>query len=188
MKVLMPIGAVAVALTVTLNAQDSKVTSRTEVKADDAKVIMMTGCLYRDAATGSYSLMGTVAAGDELKSKSTVKTDVDDDAVTVTGKTTTKAEDGAVATSGTTSTFALIPRSDVNLASHVGHQVQLSAVVVEAGQGDADVTVKERTQVDPENAPDTTARTKSKIEVPKSEAGAYSVVAVKPLSGACPAK
>ena len=188
MKLLMPIGAAVVALAVTASAQDTTVRSRTKVKADDAKVMTMTGCLHQDPASGSYMLMGNmVAAGDELKSKTKVKTDVDRDEITVRGRSTTEVEDGAIATSGVASSFTLVPGSGVNLASHVGHQVQLSAIVVERGEGDADVTIRDTTKVDPENGRDTTSRTKTKIEVPKSPHGSYSVVSVKALGGNCAA-
>jgi hypothetical protein len=188
MRLLIPIAAGVVALAVTTNAQDTTVKSRTTVKADDAKVMTMTGCLRQDAVTRNYTLIGTMAAtGDELKTKTKVKTDVDKDEVTVRGKTTTRTDDGAVATTGSISTFAVVAGSGVNLASHVGHQVQISAVTVEPGEGDADVKVENKTTVDPENGRDTTTRSKTKIEVPKSPLGSYSVVSVKPLPGSCPA-
>ena len=184
MKLLLPIGAVVAALAVTVSAQDSTVKSRTEVKADDAKVLMMTGCLRQDA-TGAFNLTGgTIAAGDKLTTETKVKSEVDKDDVTVRSTTKTKADDGAVATSGT-STYLLIPRADVNLATHVGHQVQVSAIMVEKGKGDADVKIKDRTTVDPEHASDSTARTTTKIEVPKSPLGAYSVVSVRMLAASC---
>src|SRR3989442_12186074 len=75
--------------------------------------------------------------------------DVDKDDVTVKGKSKTKVDGDGVATSGTMSTYALTPRADVDLASHVGHEVQLSAVVVEPGHGDADVTIEDTTTADP---------------------------------------
>ena len=69
--------ALAAALSVTATAQDSTVKSRTSIKADDAQVISMTGCLRQDAING-YTLEGTVAAaGKDLTTDSKVKTDVD---------------------------------------------------------------------------------------------------------------
>jgi hypothetical protein len=188
MRLLTCVGAAVAALAVTATAQDTTTKSRTKIQADDAQVISLTGCLRQDAA-GAYALVGGIAAaGDELSTKSKVKSEVDDDEVTVKGKTQTKAEDGAVATTGTMSTYALIPRNDVNLRAHVGHQVQVSAVVVEAGKGDADVKITDKTKVDPDNGSDTTSRTKTKVELPKSPLGSYSVVSVTPLSGTCSAQ
>ena len=86
-----------------------------------------------------FALDGTTAAaGKELQTKSKVKTDVDNDKVTVKGKSETKA-DGAVATAGSGSTFLLVPGNNVDLASHVGQQVRISAIQVKPGHGDAEV-------------------------------------------------
>ena len=53
MRLTVLVAFVAAALSVTASAQDSKVKSRTDIKADDAKVISMTGCLRSDPATHS---------------------------------------------------------------------------------------------------------------------------------------
>ena len=68
---------------------------------------------------------------------------------------------------------------------HVGHEVQLLAVEIEPNQGKADVELKEKTKVDPDDARDTTTRSKTKLEVPPSPYGSFTVVSVKPLPGAC---
>src|SRR5213082_1738862 len=114
MRLVIPAVVLAVALPAAAGAQDSTVKSRTNIKADDARVMSMTGCLRQQAADGLYALDGTIASsGKELK------TDVDKDKTTVNGKTETKA-DGRVATSGSSSTFLLVPGNNVDLASHVG--------------------------------------------------------------------
>ena len=89
MRLAIPITfALATALSVTVAAQDSTVKSRTNIKADDAQVVSMTGCLRQDIATNGYTLEGTVAAaGKDLTTNSKVKTDVDKDKTTVKGKT-----------------------------------------------------------------------------------------------------
>src|SRR5436189_128769 len=83
--------------------------SETIVKADDARVTSMTGCLRQEVTPGVFALDGTLAAaGKELQTTSKVRTDVDKNKVTVKGKSETKA-DGAVATAGSGSTFLLVP-------------------------------------------------------------------------------
>jgi hypothetical protein len=114
-----------------------------------------------------------------------VKTDVDKDKTTVRGKTETKAHDGTVATAGSTSTFLLLPGNNVDLASHVGEQVQISAIMVQPGHGDADVKIKEQTKVDPKNAPDTKANSKTKLELPRSPAGQYTVMSMASTGRPC---
>jgi hypothetical protein len=186
MKLLFPIGIVALGLTVAANAQDTTVKSQTQIKADDAKVMSMTGCLRQDALSNTYTLVGGLAAvGDDLKTKSQVKTDVDKDEVTVKGKSKTTADDGAVATTGAISTYVLVPANKVDLAANVGHQVRVNAIMVEAGHGDADVKIKEQTKVDPENAPDLKSQSKTKVEVPKSPLGSFNVVSVTSLADTC---
>jgi hypothetical protein len=172
-------------LSVALGAQDSKVRSRTNIKADDATVTSMTGCLG-EAAAGVYTLNGTIAtSGKEIESNSKVKTDVDKDKTTVRGKTETKANDGAVATAGSASTFLLVPGNNVDLASHVGERVNLTAIMVKAGKGDADVKIKDKTKVDPENAPDAKSQSKTKLELPRSPAGQYTVMSITPTGTRC---
>ena len=177
---------VALALSGVANAQDSTVKSRTNIKADDARVMSMTGCLRQEVGTGVYTLDGTVAAsGKDIETNSKVKTDVDKDKTTVRGKTEAKSDHGAVATAGSTSTFLLVPGNNVNLASHVGERVQISAIMVEAGHGDADVTIKDKTKVDTEHAPDSKSQSKTKLELPKSPAGQYTVMSITPTGSRC---
>jgi len=186
MRSLVPISFVVLSLAGgAASAQDTTVKSRTTVKADDARVMTMSGCLREDAL-GNFRLVGTVAGtGDKVQTKSKVKTDVDRDDVTVKGKTRTKADDGAVATAGVMSTYVLVPDNNVDLASHVGHQVQVSAIAVEAGHGDADVKIKDKTKVDPENAPDAKSQSKTKLELPRSPAGQYTVMSITSTGTRC---
>jgi hypothetical protein len=167
-------------------AQDSTVKSKTTVKADDANVISLTGCLSQDKATGDYTLLGrTVAAGDDLTAKTKVKTDVDKDETKIEATTKTKSDDGAVGTSGTMSTYVVMPKGDVSLSPHVGHQVQLSAVMLKPGEDDADLKIKDKTKVSSDDAPDAKSQSKTKVEIEGIPHGQYAVVAVKPLAGTC---
>jgi hypothetical protein len=183
---LFPTCAIVAVLTAPLAAQDTKVTSRTQVKADDATVISLTGCLRQEKLSGRYSLVGaTAAAGDKVTTRTKVKTDVDDDDVEVTARTRSHADDDAIGTSGATSTYMLVPRGGVALLPHVDHQVQVSAVMLEPGEDDADVKINDKTTVDPDNAPSRTGRSQTKIEVENVPHGQYAVVSVKALASAC---
>lgn len=185
---LVPLASVvAVALSAVVSAQDSTVKSRTNIKADDARVTAMTGCLRQEVATGVYMLDGTIAtSGKNVETNSKVKTDVDNDKTTVKGKTETKADGGAVATAGSASTFLLVPGNNVDLASHVGEQVQITAIMVNPGHGDADVTIKDKTKIDTEHAPDAKSQSKTKLELPRSPAGRYTVMSLTPTGSRCP--
>lgn len=179
---------VAAALAAPAIAQDSKVKSRTDIKADDAKVISMVGCLRSDPATNSYTLVGHIAAaGDDVTTKSTVKTDVDKDKTKVQGTTEVKGDNDkkAVATAGDLATYALLAGPNVNFAPNVGQQVQISALQVEKGHGDADVKIKDQTKVEREDAPDGKSSSKTKLELPRSPNAAYTVVSVRSLGMPC---
>jgi len=185
MRLLFPVAIMVAALSVALSAQDSRVKSRTNIKADDATVTSMTGCLGQQGS-GVYTLNGTVAtSGKEIETNSKVKTDVDKDKTTVRGKTETKANDGAVATAGSASTFLLVPGNNVDLASHVGERVRISAIMVKPGRGDADVKIKDKTKVDSEGAPDAKSQSKTKLELPRSSAGQYTVMSITPTGSRC---
>lgn len=186
MRLAFSVAVAITALTGALSAQDSTVKSRTTIKADDARVMSMTGCLRQQLATGVYMLGGTVAAsGKEIETNSKVKTDVDKDKTTVKGKSETKVNDGAVANAEGVTTFVLVPGNGVDLASHVGERVEISAIMVKPGHGDADVKIKEKTKVDPEHAPDSKSQSKTKLELPRTAAGEYTVMALTPTGRRC---
>jgi hypothetical protein len=187
MKRFIPTCAIAAALAVGVHAQDSTTTTRTQIKADDAKVITATGCLVAGLAPGSFALRGgTIARGDEVTSKTQTKTDVDRDESRVRSETRTKAEgDHDRVGPGTVVLYDLTPRAGVDLATHVGQQVQINAIRLDRGKGDADVKIKEDTKVDNEHAPDTKAKTESKITVDRGNGPRLNVISVKPLGQSC---
>jgi len=178
---------VAVAISATAAAQDKKVTSETKVSGDDAKTVVMRGCLQQTAAGNGFLLLGGVAAaGNDLKSKSTVKTEVDNGKRTVEGKSKTKIDDDhALATSGGTTTYAVTPRSGVELASHAGQEVELTGALIEAGKGKAEVKLKDDKKIDRKDAPDSKVQNTSKAEVARGPLPQLMAVSVKPLGRAC---
>ena len=108
-------------------------TTQTKVSGDDAHAVVMRGCLQRTTAAG-FLLLGTVSSsGGDLKSKSTVKTDVDRDGTTVKGRTETKADNDhhGVATAGSSAAYAVTPRQGIDLAGHAGEEVEISAAGLE---------------------------------------------------------
>jgi hypothetical protein len=190
MRALIPACALAVAMAATAGAQDNTVKSKTKVKADDARTVVMTGCLTRTG--GAYMLSGTTAAsGEDLTVKSRVKTDVDKDDTEIQARTRAEIDhdDDAVGTSGGTMMYELDPRAGVDLATHVGHQVKISGVMLDPARGDddAEITIRERTKVETDDAPDANVRTKTKAELPRGAHARLAVVSVSPVSGTCAA-
>ena len=187
MKRLISTCAIAAALAAGLHAQDSKTTTRTQVKADDAKAITATGCLVPGLAPDVFVLRGAITArGEEVTTKTRTKADVDNDESRVRTDTRTKAEgDRDRVGAGTVVMYDLSPRAGVDLAPHIGQQVQLTAILLDRGKGDADVKVKEETQVDREHAPDSKSKTESKITVDRGSGPRLNVISVKPLGQRC---
>jgi hypothetical protein len=186
MKRLLTTGAIAAAFAVSAYAQDSTSTTRTKVKVDDAKAVTATGCLVPGASSGSFALKGAITArGDEVSSKTETRTDVDRDGSRVRTETRTRADGDRDRAGGAVLFYNLNPRAGVDLASHVGHQVQLTAIVLERGEGDADVKVREETRVDRENGNDSRTRTESRITVDRDNGPRLNVISVKPLGGSC---
>ena len=179
--------AVALSMTLVASAQDSTIKSKTEIKADDATVFSMNGCLRQDVA-GNFTLYGTsVKSREGVTTESKVRTENDRDESKVTTTTRTKVDgDSRVGTAGSLSTFMLTPREGVALNKYVGQQVQLTAVVLDPGAKDANVKVEEKVSVDPEHADTSSKRTKTEIEVEGAAAhGQFTVMTVKPMDGAC---
>lgn len=130
------------------------------------------------------------ASGDDLTSKSKVKTDVDKNDTTVKGRTETKIDNDhhGVATAGSSAAYAVSPRQGVDLAGHAGEEVEISAVMIDARKGgdkEADVTIKDRTTVDRDNAPDSKVQSKTKAEVARGPMPQLMAMSVKSLGRAC---
>ena len=88
--------AASLAISVGASAQDTEVKSRTEIKADDATVFSMTGCLRRDAA-GNFTLYGTAVRSREGVTSETRVARAADQTV----NHTTRSVRGRVSTSST---------------------------------------------------------------------------------------
>lgn len=173
------------ALGTTVGAQDTTVKSRTKINADDAQLVSMTGCLRQDASSGAFSLFGKIdATGENLERKSRTKVDVDKDDTTVTTDTRTKGDKG---TSVGVATYILSP-GNVSLTPHVGKEVHVSAAMVEPGHDDADVTIRDKSTVDPEHGKDRSSREKTKVEIEKGAPGQFTVVSVRATGATCAAR
>jgi hypothetical protein len=170
-----------------VSAQDATVRTKTKVEADDAKVVTMTGCLQQGAAGDFFVLSGaTMMKGDDLKSKTRTKVDVDKDETEVRTKTKTEVDDQeAVGTSGMVATYELIPKAGLDLTPHVGHRVEVTAVAVEAGKGDADVEMRTETKVERDDARDTKTKSKTSVEVPKGKTPRMTVMSVRHIAPGC---
>jgi hypothetical protein len=186
MKRLLPVCLLAAALGATASAQDNTVKSKTQVKTDDAQTVYMRGCLAQNTSTGIFTLTNaTAVTGDDLTAKSKVKTDVDRDDTTVTSRTKVDTDARGVGTSGVVGVYEITGREGVNLSAHVGHQVQIAAVMVPAGSGDADVKVKEQTKTKNDNAPDSKNKTTTKTDIDRGATPRLAAVSLTQVSDHC---
>ena len=145
-----------------LAAQDTTIKSETKIKADDAKVVTMTGCL--EGTRSSYLLSHPAIAGDKNSRRS------------------------PIGTTGTViSSYALSPQADVDLSPFIGDTVEVTGVLIAPGKSndDAKIEVKERTETKVEGAPDQHTETKSSVKVPRGPFQQFSVVSVKSISPRC---
>ena len=191
MKALITGFIVALALGVTAAAQDSTVTSQTKVSGEDARAVTMRGCLQQTAGSGFLLLGAVTASGEDLTSTTKTKTDVDDGEKSVKSKTATKVDNDdkkSVGTSGTVTAYTVMPRDGVDLAGHSGEEVELTAVLIDARSGgdkDAEVTIKEKTKVETDDAPDAKVQSKTKVDLPRGATPRLTAMSVKSLGKSC---
>jgi hypothetical protein len=158
-------GVIALFAAAALHAQDTTIKQETKIKADDAKVMTVSGCL--SGAGSSFVLTNAVAA---------------------TAPSGKKDDKKSVGTSGVVDSYALVPREGVLLAPHIGHRVELVGVVIDAakkGDDDAKVKIDEKTQVKRDDAPDSKSETTTKARVPRGPSAQFAVTSVKMISPVC---
>jgi hypothetical protein len=137
------------------NAQDTKTTTVTKVDGKTPQAVSYTGCVQTGTETRTFILNHVVPM-----SRSTTSTGT-------TGTTTT-----------TTTTYALVPDQKVELETHVGHKVEVTGMMIPAG----DSKVTTTTKVDRDNAPDS----KTKETVKSDHAfPQFRVLSVKNLAESC---
>lgn len=190
MKALITGSLVAFALGVTAAAQDSTVKTQTKVSGDDGRAVTMRGCLQQTAGSGFLLLGAVTASGEDLTSKTKTKTDVDGDDTSVKSKTATKVDndDKSVGTTGTVTAYAIMPRDGVDLASHSGKEVEITGVMLDprtGGDKDAQVTIKEKTTVDTDDAPDAKVQSKTKVDLPRGATPRLTAMSVKSFGRSC---
>ena len=138
-----------------VNAQDTKTTTVTKVDGKDAQTVTYTGCVQTGTETRTFILNKVVP---------------------VSRSTTTTGTTGSTVT--TTTTYALVPDQKVELETHVGHKVEVTGMLMSAGDSKVETTTK----VERDDAPDT----KTKETVKSDNAfPQFRVLSVKNLADKC---
>jgi hypothetical protein len=164
MRHVLPTWLVALGLAATAAAQDTKVTTETRVDSDGAKPTVVSGCLMGGPTT--FTLLNSSAALTARERSS---------------------EHGAVGTSGVVSVYSLSAGDGVDLKTHIGQKVEVTGLMIAAGDkdDDVDVQVRERTEIEREDRPDEKIERRTEAEIGRGPAPKLAVTSVKMLSSAC---
>lgn len=138
-----------------VNAQDTKTTTVTKVDGQAPQSVTYTGCVQSGTETKTFILNKVVPV-----SRSTTS-------VGTTGSTTT-----------TTTTYALVPDQKVELETHVGHKVEVTGMMIPAGESKITTTTK----IDRDDAPD--SKTKETVKSDNAYPQ-FRVLSVKNLAESC---
>ena len=147
--------ALSMALGIAAAAHAQETTTRTTTKTEGGKgqVVTYTGCVQTGTETKSYIL----------------------DKVVPVGRTTTV---GPTGTTYSTTTYALVPGERVEFQQFVGHKVEVTGVMVPAGESKTET----KTKIEREGAPDTNIKEKTKSDHAMPQ---FQVTSIKHLADRC---
>jgi hypothetical protein len=155
------IAALAVALgcacVIGVSAQDTKTTTTTKTEGGKAVSVTYTGCMQ---------------TGTETKSVVLAKVQP------VSSTTETAVGTGGVTTTTTTTTYALVPAEKVEFQTHIGHKVEVTGMMIPAGESKTTT----ETKVEREDAPDTKSKETVKTNTPLPQ---FRVSSIKDLNESC---
>jgi len=149
--------ALALGCAVALHAQETKTTTKTEVKGNDAKTVTYSGCMQSGEQPRSFVLAKVVPVG---------------------RTTTTEVGTSGATTTTTTTNYVLVPGEKVEFQPLVGHKVEVTGVMIPAGKSKTET----ETKIEREDAPDTKVKetVKSDSAMPQ-----FRVISIKNLAESC---
>jgi hypothetical protein len=148
--------ALSLALGIVIAAHAQETTTRTTTKTekgDKSQTVTYTGCVQTGTETKSYIL---------------------DKVVPVSRSTTV----GPTGTTYSTTTYALVPGEKVEFQQFVGHKVEVTGVMVPAGESKTET----RTKIERDGAPDTNIKEKTKSDHAMPQ---FQVTSIKHLADSC---
>jgi hypothetical protein len=155
------IAALAVALgcscVIGVSAQDTKTTTTTKTEGGKAVSVTYTGCMQTGTETKSVVLAKVQPVG---------------------STTETAVGTGGVTTTRTTTTYALVPAEKVEFQTHIGHKVEVTGMMIPAGESKTTT----ETKVEREDAPDTKSKETVKTNAPLPQ---FRVMSIKDLNESC---
>jgi predicted extracellular nuclease len=155
------IAALAVAFgcscVIAVSAQETKTTVETKTEGGKATTVSYTGCMQTGTETRSVVLAKVQP---------------------VSRTTETAAGTGGATTTTTTTTYALVPGEKVEFQTHVGHKVEVTGMMIPAGESKTTT----ETKIEREDAPDTKAKETVKTNNPLPQ---FRVMSIKDTNEAC---
>ena len=145
----------ALALGLTVSAQDTKVQTTTKTKGGEAQTVSYTGCVGAGTETRTYVLNKVVPV---TRTTETIGT---------TGGSTV-----------TETSYMLVPGDTVTIQEHVGHKVQVTGSLTPGG----DSKTQTKTTIDRDHGPDSTVKEKTKADNAMPQ---FRVTAIKDLAERC---
>jgi len=149
--------ALGCGLAVAANAQDTKTTTTTKSTGGEVKTVSYTGCVQTGTETRSYVLNKVMPVSRTSTSE----------AVGTSGTVTT-----------TTTSYELVPAGTVEFQQHVGHKVEVTGMMIPAGES----KTKTETKIEREGDSDSKTSEKSKT---KSDTPQFRVTAIRDLGEPC---
>ena len=143
-------------LAVAASAQDTKTTTTTKSTGGEVKTVTYTGCVQTGTETRAYVL----------------------NKVMPVSRTTTEPVGTSGTVTTTTTSYELVPAGTVEFQQHVGHKVEVSGMMIPAG----DTKTETKTEVEREDAKDTTTKTTSKSQNAMPQ---FQVTSIKNLAESC---
>jgi hypothetical protein len=151
------IPAVAFALgctTFAVQAQDTTIRTETKTSGGQAQTVTYTGCVQTGTQERTYMLDKVVP------------------------KTETTTRDLQTGSTSTSTTYMLIPGERVQVQEHVGQKVEVTGMLVPAGESRTET----RTRVEREDGDDT--KTRERVET-KNSMPQFRVISIKTLNEKC---
>lgn len=151
------IPAVAFALgctTFAVHAQDTSIKTETKTSGGQAQTVTYTGCVQTGTQERTYVLDKVVP------------------------KTETTTRDVQTGRTSTSTTYMLIPGERVQVQEHIGQKVEVTGMLIPAGESRTETT----TRVEREDAPDT--KTRERVET-RNAMPQFRVTSIKTLNEKC---
>ena len=145
--------SMALGIAIAAHAQETTTRTTTKTEGDKSQTVTYTGCVQTGTETKSYIL----------------------DKVVPVDRTTTV---GPTGTTYSTTTYALVPGERVEFQQFVGHKVEVTGVMIPAGESKTET----RTKIEREGAPDTNIKEKTKSDRAMPQ---FQVTSIKHLADSC---